>query len=861
MKKTRFQETANFSFESPIYLSGTMRVSLPNQTCLFRAALLIVFLCKGLIFAPFCTAQSNFVLTGSMSSARDYQTATLLPNGEVLVAGGYNNGYLASAELYNPTTGVWITTGSMGTARQQHTATLLQNGKVLVAGGWTAGGSTASAELYDPVAGSWAVTGSLNVQRSFHTATLLPSGQVLVAGGYVTSGVTPGGELYDPSSGTWTPIGFAANNFMTYGRSGHTATLLPNGKVLVAGGVGSGSTSLASAELYDPATSTWAVTGTLSTGRNSHTASLLLNGTVLVAGGQINGDGGNGTQTISSSEVYTPATGQWVVSGSLTTTRANHTATLLPNGKVLVAGGGVGGNGWAFNNIIASAEVYDQTSGTWSPTGSLTFGRVADTATLLSNGVVLIAGGWASNGSPLGSAEISALVPSVTTGTASGVYYNSAILNGIVNPNGEDAAAYFEIGLTGTYGDQTALWQLGNSTDPETLSAAVTGLIPNKTYHFRITATNAQAQNHGEDQTFTTPAVTPTYVPNPAQNVTSGSVALSGSVNPGGENTAVYFLYGTSTNYGGQTTAVELGNGTSSLDVSAPLSNLQPGTVYHFQIVITNTDGVTKGSDQMFSTPALSQTTTLHALKGDPADGAPGTTFASFGAPIVNTSDRVAFTGLLQSGTTKVTTADDSGIWADDSNGVRQLIARSGASAPGIPGAVFAKFSDPVYDDYEEVAFRGLLKVGMAGVKPTNEYGIWFNMGGTVQLAVRQDQQAAGCQTGVVYSNFTAFALTDAGIVFSATLTGPRGTGVGAKNNKAIWSISSRDGETRLIVRTGDTVTVENSPKIIKTLTVFPVLPLVAGQSRSAVGDVESTISYLATFADGTSAVLSTVIQ
>ena len=115
-------------------------------------------------------------------------TATLLPNGKVLVAGGYNSGYLTSAELYDPASGSWSATGSLNTARQAHTATLLPNGKVLVAGGDNGSGYLTSAELYDPASGSWSATGSLNTARYFHTATLLPNGKVLVAGGLNGSG-------------------------------------------------------------------------------------------------------------------------------------------------------------------------------------------------------------------------------------------------------------------------------------------------------------------------------------------------------------------------------------------------------------------------------------------------------------------------------------------------------------------------------------------------------------------------------------------------------------------------------------------------------------------------------------------------
>jgi hypothetical protein len=247
-------------------------------------------------------------------------------------------------------------TGTMTTARYFHTMTLLSNGKVLIAGGYDGNSHTsiASAELYDPATETWRATGSLNTPRDSHTATLLPSGKVLVAGGEGISDLLDSAELYDPATGTWTPTGS-----MNTVRCAHNATLLPSGKVLIAGGIADVSNPLSSAELYDPTTGTWTITGSLNGGRWANTATLLSNGKVLVVGGY------DGNSDIPSAELYDPANDKWTDTGTLNTARDNHTATLLPNGRVLVTGGY--GND---NDYLASTELYDVGLGytnSWQP--------------------------------------------------------------------------------------------------------------------------------------------------------------------------------------------------------------------------------------------------------------------------------------------------------------------------------------------------------------------------------------------------------------------------------------------------------------------------------------------------------------
>jgi len=336
------------------------------------------------------TVTAGFVLTGSLNTARASHTSTVLNNGVVLVAGGYNGNILASAELYDPASGTFTSTGSLNNARIYHTATLLNNGMVLIVGGTDNNGNIlAGAELYNPASGTFTPTGSLSTAREFHTATV-KNGMVLIAGGTDNNGnILASAELYNPTTGTFTPTGSLNTT-----RIDHTATMLNDGMVLIVGGYDNSGDILASAELYNAATGTFTPTRSLSAARYKHRATLLNNGMVLIAGGQ--GSDGN---AYSSAELYNPATGTFTPNGGLNTARELHTAMLLNNGMDLIAGG-FGPSGY-----LTSAELNNSATGTFAPTGSLNAARYLHTATRLNNGMGLIAGGYNSSGY-LASAEL-----------------------------------------------------------------------------------------------------------------------------------------------------------------------------------------------------------------------------------------------------------------------------------------------------------------------------------------------------------------------------------------------------------------------------------------------------------------------
>jgi hypothetical protein len=319
----------------------------------------------------------GWILTGSMALPRLLHTATLLDDGRVLVAGGFNT----TSELYNPETKTWSATGNTLGSHRGHTATKLKDGRVLIAGGGVCPITSATAEVYVPATGKWRPAGILNTQRYHHTAVLLPNGKVLVAGGRTgeyDSGTLASAELYDPATNTWSYTGG-----LNTARAFHTMTLLPGGKVLVTGGSDASDGLISSAELYDPATGKWTTVAAMGTGRASHTATLLGNGKVLVAGGS-----GIDVALSASAELYDPATNTWSATASMASPRRFHTANVLPDGRVLVAGGY-----HQLTGIMTASELYDPATGKWVVTAAMNVDRYKHTATLLNNGTVLAVGG------------------------------------------------------------------------------------------------------------------------------------------------------------------------------------------------------------------------------------------------------------------------------------------------------------------------------------------------------------------------------------------------------------------------------------------------------------------------------------
>ena len=331
------------------------------------------------VSVAFAGTSGTWSTTGSLNVPRFEHTATLLSNGEVLVAGGANRttGYLSSAELYNPATGKWSLTGSMTAARDGHQAVLLPNGQVLVAGGINASvsmcGTLASAELFNPATGAWTSTGNMTSGRFDFIMTVLANGEVLAAGGTnCGGGGLTSAELYNPATQTWTATGS-----MTTGDESAGAVLLQNGQVF----------ALGSRNIYNPTTGTWSATNTPPIVANAPVA-LLPTGNLWVAGQSIQGD-----------LIFNVSTAQWSVFAPPPCTSNSQSCqaagALLKTGKILVAGGVTFVNAQPYpkEETNGFATLLDTSSLTWTQTGSLSTSRISETMTILPNGQALVAGG------------------------------------------------------------------------------------------------------------------------------------------------------------------------------------------------------------------------------------------------------------------------------------------------------------------------------------------------------------------------------------------------------------------------------------------------------------------------------------
>lgn len=328
-----------FTAVGPMDASYTVAALLPDGRVLVTGDSSGIKPLGAELFDP---ATGRFSPTGSLNSVHDWGTATTLADGRVLVAGGLEIPSMAptnGAEIYDPATGTFTATGWMAEKQSGQVAVLLLDGRVLVVGGMAGGGSSgdataASAELYDPATGVFHKIAGPSTARYGCMATLLSDGRVLIVAGWAPGLANSGNlfaltsaEIFDPSTNSFAPVGSTSQRHFS-----GTLTRLQDGRVLVTGGG-------TATELFDPATGKFSATGSMSIARQGATATLLNDGRVLVAGGSVDLASTN-FQDLASAEIYDPKTGKFSPTGSMSEPFNGAVATLLKDGRVLIVGGG-----------------------------------------------------------------------------------------------------------------------------------------------------------------------------------------------------------------------------------------------------------------------------------------------------------------------------------------------------------------------------------------------------------------------------------------------------------------------------------------------------------------------------------------
>jgi RHS repeat-associated protein len=339
---------------------------------------------------------SQFAATASMSTARTQHAATKLGSGDVLVVGGQTQGgtVLASAEIYQVSTGHWVAAGSMNIARVGHSAALLADGRVLVAGGKDGSGtSRVEAEVYDPVANAWSSLSPMHTGHNPSHAVGLPNGRVLVTGyGTDASGCVVSSEAYDPVASSWSVVVDASNalacatGIVAGTGTGSVLVALGDGSALAVGGTldPSPSSATAATSRYVPGSAGWVSYASMPAPRQGAVGAVLRDGHVLIAGGV----------GLADAVLLDPALRTWTLAGQMSAARFSGAAALLPNGAVLVTG------------TAAGADLYSLTSGTWSAVSGGTTRASGQTSSALSTNAILVVGGAGTDEQPVASADL-----------------------------------------------------------------------------------------------------------------------------------------------------------------------------------------------------------------------------------------------------------------------------------------------------------------------------------------------------------------------------------------------------------------------------------------------------------------------
>jgi len=451
-------------------------------------------------------------------------------------------------------------------------------------------------------------------------------------------------------------------------------------------------------------------------------------------------------------------------------------------------------------------------------------------------------------------------------------------LNAIINPNGsagpvtsrKGVIVSWQYGLAaGSYTKITATQGIGTGVSDVSVSFPLANRSLAATiYHYQLIVTSNLGTIYGPDQTFSVASPTVTY---PPPEVTGSSATLLPTVNPNELAVSVYIEYGLTTAYSSGTTSQVLSSGTTPVPVEADLAGLVPDTAYHYRVVTTNVLSTVYGPDEMFATQPM-YGTAVTLLSKSAAPGIAGAAFNALGNPAINDLDHIAFQATVTGGSgSGMTTANNSGIWADIGTNGLTLIAQTGTSAPGYtPGSnvgTFATLSDPVYSDSDAVAFIGTLSgsgAANATVTKSNNTGIWATTSGLLLLVARTgdlapDANGTRSSSGPVFASFQQFSLPDqGGVVILANLVSgrPGPGGVVPGNTQGIWAVDTA-GTLKQIIRTGESLAVNGLAKTLSSLSIFNVPSASAGQTRhfNNPGD----LIYKVTFTDGSPGIVQSV--
>jgi len=353
--------------------------------------LVLTITLAGIVATP-CVVAGEWSAAASMNTPRQYPGLARLADGRILAVTGHPLGgqSLSSAEIYDPAKDTWTPTGSLNVARNgvgTEGLAVLGDGRVLIAGGGTGSRSADEVELFDPETETWSLTGAMREARSNHTMTVLPDGRVLVTGGidWTTDEVLDSAEIFDPTTGSWTQT-----RPMSGPRTNHGAVALSNGLVLIAGGAAESDVAgeLPTAELFNPVTLTFRMTGVMREARRAFRLILLSDGRALAVGGALASPGGRSNE-LAGVELFDPETERWSDAAPLLEARWGATATVLRDGRVLVTGGMYGRAGRR-----RSVEIYDPAVDAWVTGAPLQQTRNGHRDSVLDDGRVLIVGGF-----------------------------------------------------------------------------------------------------------------------------------------------------------------------------------------------------------------------------------------------------------------------------------------------------------------------------------------------------------------------------------------------------------------------------------------------------------------------------------